>query len=296
MPTSRSRIAVPRVRTADRPGRNRPTEDRIFLTDNAVILLDGASQPDASDLDGGWYADTLGRALRYSLTAQPTGDMSALLADAIEAVAAENRLVAGNGPSATVSIVRWNDRDIDVLVLGDSPVVAATRDKEIWQVTDDRLKQVGRDERRLLTEIDGFAASNPGRWRELVLAERALRNRPEGYWIAEAVPEAAAHARRACWAREKVTAILVMSDGVAAGVKRYGIPPDWPAALTMAISDPARLVDLVHDTEASDPEGERWPRSKQHDDKALAVVEMRYAKAPEKVDMAESDPSQEART
>ena len=180
MPTSRSPIAAPCVRTADRPGRNRPTEDRIFRTDNAVILLDGASQPDASDLDGGWYADTLGRALRYSLTAQPTGDLGALLADAIEDIASYNRLVAGNGPSATVSIVRWTDRDIDILVLGDSPVVAATQAKEIWQVTDDRLRQVGRGERRLLTAVDGFAAANPGRWRELVLAERAVRNRPEG--------------------------------------------------------------------------------------------------------------------
>jgi len=29
----------------------------------------------------------------------------------------------------------------------------------------------------------------------------------------------------------------------------------------------------VHDTEAGDPDGRRWPRSKRHDDKALAVIE-----------------------
>ncbi|KUL39286.1 protein phosphatase 2C domain-containing protein [Actinoplanes awajinensis] len=279
MPTSRSRITAARVRTADRPGRSRPTEDRIFRTSNAVILLDGASQPDTSDLDGGWYAETLGRVLRHALTALPTGDLNTLLADAIEAVAVANRLVAGNGPSATVSIVRWTDQDIDVLVLGDSPVVAATRTDEIWHITDDRLKQVGRDERRVLTAANGFAAANPGRWRELVLAEQAARNKPGGYWIAEASPEAAAHAHHACWAREQMTAILLMSDGVAAGVNRYGIPPDWTMALKIAKTDPAQLVDLVHDTEASDPQGERWPRSKQHDDKALAIVEMHYPEA-----------------
>ena len=275
MPTPRSRVAAARVRTADRPGRNRPTEDRIFRTSSAVILLDGASQPDAGSLDGGWYADTLGRVLRHRLTGLPAGDLSTLLADAIETVAAEHQLVAGTGPSATVSIVRWTDRNVDVLVLGDSPVIAAGRAGEIWQVTDDRLRQVGRRERCLLAAADGFAAANPDGWRELVLAEQEARNRPGGYWIAEADPEAAAHARRACWTREQVAAVLTMSDGVSAGVNRYGVPPDWPTAFTIAAADPTRLVDLVHDTEAGDPRGEKWPRSKQHDDKALAIVEMR---------------------
>jgi hypothetical protein len=63
-----------------------------------------------------------------------------------------------------------------------------------------------------------------------------------------------------------------MSDGVAAGVHRYGIQPDWRRALAVAASDPARLVATVHDAEPSDPMGERWPRTKRHDDKALATI------------------------
>lgn len=274
MPTPRSRVAATRVRTAERPGRDRPTEDRIFCTSSAVILLDGASQPDAGELDGGWYADTLGGDLHHRLTVSPTGDLSTLLADGIETIATENHLVAGGGPSATVSIVRWTDEQIDVLVLGDSPVIAATRAGEIWQVTDDRLKQVGRQERHRLAAAEGFAAANPERWRALVRTERAARNRPDGYWIAEADPAAAAHARQTSWPRDQVAAILAMSDGVAVGVSRYRIPPDWPTAFTIAAIDPAELVDLVHETESSDPSGERWPRSKKHDDKALAIVEI----------------------
>jgi hypothetical protein len=47
------------IRTAERPGAGRPTEDRIFTTENAVIVLDGAAQPEHAIRDGGWLADTL---------------------------------------------------------------------------------------------------------------------------------------------------------------------------------------------------------------------------------------------
>jgi hypothetical protein len=40
----------------------------------------------------------------------------------------------------------------------------------------------------------------------------------------------------------------------------------------MAQTDPAELVDLVHQVELSDPNASRWPRTKCHDDKALAVI------------------------
>jgi hypothetical protein len=47
----------------------------------------------------------------------------------------------------------------------------------------------------------------------------------------------------------------------------------WLTAADLARTDPSRLVTLVHDTEAHDPDRRRWPRSKRHDDKTIAVVE-----------------------
>lgn len=44
----------------------------------------------------------------------------------------------------------------------------------------------------------------------------------------------------------------------------------------MATADPAGFVDLIHDAEVEDPDGTRWPRSKRHDDKALAVIEFHH--------------------
>jgi hypothetical protein len=36
-----------------------------------------------------------------------------------------------------------------------------------------------------------------------------------------------------------------MTDGVSAGIDRYGVPADWPA-FVLASRDPADLIDTVH--------------------------------------------------
>jgi hypothetical protein len=262
------RAADPLVRTAERAAPHRASEDRIFRAGHAVVVLDGASQPDAGERDGGWLAETLGRELQRRLMSDDPRDLTAVLGAAIGEVARTNNLSAGAAPSTTVSIVRWDNTAVDVLVLGDSPVVALTVRSEIREVRDDRLRRVAAGERERLRASNGDRAD----WRALVAAERARRNTPGGYWIAESDPAAARHARIARWDRGDLVAVLAVTDGVSIGVDRYGVPPDWAAAFAV---DPAELVRAVHAAEESDPDRRRWPRSKVHDDKAAALVRFR---------------------
>lgn len=243
----------------------------MFTTGNAVIVLDGASQPEPTPRDGGWLADAVGSRLHLGLTAAPDADLGHLLERSIGDVVAEHGLIPGRGPSATVAMVRWLDETLDVLVLGDSPVVLLTADRGVVEIRDDRLAAVAIAERAALRR----AAPGKDRtlaWAALVEAQRRLRNTPAGYWIVEALPGAARQAVRATFDPASVSAVLAMTDGVANGVHRYGVPSDWMSAVRIAAADPAALVDLVHETEAGDPTCARWPRSKPHDDKALAVV------------------------
>jgi hypothetical protein len=78
---------------------------------------------------------------------------------------------------------------------------------------------------------------------------------------------------RASWPLREIAAVLAVTDGVSCGVDDYAVPADWHAALALATADPALLVGAVQEAEAADPEGIRWPRSKRHDDKAVALVE-----------------------
>ncbi|WP_327030978.1 protein phosphatase 2C domain-containing protein [Micromonospora sp. NBC_01740] len=234
-----------------------------------MIVLDGASQPDPTERDGGWLADTLGRTVRDNL-AQRTDSLAAILADSIDAVSRRYGLKPGSSPSTTVSIVRWDADSVDVLVLGDSPVVALTTDGNVHEVRDDRLQDSARHQRERLRS--GTAEQHHELWRSLVAAERSRRNQPGGYWIAEADPTAAWNAYAYRWHRQELRAILAVTDGVSAGIDRYGIPPDWPSAFYLALENPQTLVDAVHEAEERDRECRQWPRSKRHDDKAAAII------------------------
>lgn len=259
---------VVRVSQAERSNGSRPSEDRIFTTDQAVIVLDGASQPDPAVHDGGWLADQLGSDLAARLEDEPSTDLAQALAASIRTVAEANDLQPGESPSTTVAIVRWNTDTVDVLVLCDSLVVVKDRLGRLHEVRDDRLASVTAG----INRPAGFNADDLGAWRDLVGGQRQHRNRPGGYWVAEADPAAAFHAVTASWPIPDVAVVLAMTDGVSKGVERYGVPPDWTTAVDLAVDHPSRLVNTIHDAEAADPLGTRWRRSKRHDDKALAVL------------------------
>jgi hypothetical protein len=76
---------------------------------------------------------------------------------------------------------------------------------------------------------------------------------------------------RAAYPADQLEAILMVTDGAAAGVDFYGTPPDWSTAIDMAL-DPQALLDTIHALEADDALGSKWPRPRLHDDKALARI------------------------
>ncbi|MGW0506647.1 protein phosphatase 2C domain-containing protein [Micromonospora sp. NPDC003241] len=278
MPAANSR---PHVVTAERAGRDRPTEDRIFTTPNAVIVLDGASQPGDHRHDGGWLAQQVGHYLAQLLTAHPDIGLVDALAEAIDHIRHLHGLRPGAAPSTTVSLVRWTDNDVHILVLGDSPTIVLTRSGEIHQVRDDRLSRVAlgqhADLHDAIQQRGGFGFQHAVEWTTLVEAQRKARNTPEGYWIAEAAPEAARHAVYARWPVDDIAAALTMTDGVSDGIDNYQTPPTWEAAFALANHHPTRLIETVHQAEKDDAEGRRWPRSKRHDDKAVALIRLTSA-------------------
>ncbi|HEY7596033.1 MAG TPA: hypothetical protein VH969_23020 [Actinophytocola sp.] len=271
------------VEVAERPGvgvdgKPRPSEDVVSVLPNAVVLLDGATSLLPGLRSGGWYAGVLAGQLAGRLTGYPDMDLADLLAAAIRAVAREHDLTPGESPSSTVALLRWTDEVVEGLVLADSPVVADTA-VGVRVLEDDRianLRRSGPGYRRRLREGAGYGEEHVTALRSSATEVGRFRNTDDGFWVAEADPDAAYEARRASWPRGTVRRILLASDGVACGVDDYGIFPDWDAVFAIAADMGADAVlDAVRAAEESDPDGARWPRPKRHDDQALAVVAFR---------------------
>lgn len=252
-------------------------QDRYFVSDSFVFVLDGASSPDPQAIDGGTYADLLLRALSRQLFAGPDIGLSQALGHAIADVARGRSLQPGESPSSAVAILRWSDSHAEGLVLGDSPIIAQTTTGELDELRDNRLAGIAPEDRTAyqdsLRSGGGYGEAHRQRLRRLVAAQRAKRNQPDGYWIAEAQPEAAGHALRKRWRLSEVQAILIATDGVSCGIERLGVPSTWQDAFRIVTNhDVDTLLHLIRDAESTDPDGRRWPRSKVHDDKTAIVV------------------------
>jgi hypothetical protein len=231
-----------KIETAEQGAPGRVTEDRIRVLPNAVVVLDGVtSRTRPPGRNGGWYATRLADELARLIN--DTDQLADLLAQAITNLAAHHDLVPGDSPSATASIVRWNDETIDALVLCDTPVVAFGQTTHVLE--DTRLEDL-RPQPDIL----------------------AWKNKPGGWWVAEAEPVAAHQALTATWSRAEVRKVIALTDGVSCGVSEYGLFA-WEDLEEMPLGE---VLDRIREAERGDSEHKRWPRFKTHDDQAIARI------------------------
>lgn len=247
-------------------------QDRYAYGDGWAFVLDGASsfattQPGH---DGGWYAERLKKALIHELTSSPDDAATDIVARAIEEAATAHD-DPETCPTSTIALARWTDETVEAYVLGDS-TVALIGDEDETVVTDVRLANIAsplRDEyRSRLAKGSGFDERHLQLLQQLQAHQAEARNRPGGYWIAGARPEAAHHAELATLQRKSLTTLVIASDGAAACLD-YGVFPTWHA---FASAGPAKAINAGHEVEADDATAIRWPRSKSHDDKAAVSV------------------------
>ncbi|WP_313663680.1 hypothetical protein [Cellulosimicrobium cellulans] len=259
-----------RVATAMLPDA-RSSQDRIFTTQNAVIILDGASAFVPVKVSPTTYVDTLGRLLVEGLAAEPEGQLTDLLAQAIEESVFLLDLQPGSSPSSTVAIARIRTGEVDLLVLGDTAIATPS-----GVVIDNRLSTIAEEERqdyraRLLNGW-GYDKTHAELLRKLQAEQARYRNVAGGYWIAEATPDASAHALCSTLPLTANSWLVLATDGAYRPLLHLG-REDWSS---IATRDERELHDLLLEIESweatADPNGIAHPRAKRHDDKAIATV------------------------
>lgn len=263
------------------PGGEKPNEDWVGAGGDVIVVLDGLSTPEG--VQGAhstpWYVSRLGTCLLNR-----ANDSAFSLQEALElAIADVTKLMAvppgdQRTPSSTVALARkCPDLDLlEVLVLADSPIVVETTvGTEV--VSDTRVDEVVPRERdAALTAPVGSHEKNH-RVAELVRAQRAVRNVPGGYWIAQTEPSAAQHALTYAWKLSEVKRLALLTDGASRLVDTYRLL-SWTQLLDLlSTTGPRGLISETRGAEASDPQGERWPRYKGSDDIAVAFWEAEHA-------------------
>ncbi|MET9351253.1 MULTISPECIES: protein phosphatase 2C domain-containing protein [Streptomyces] len=257
------------------PGRT--NEDFATWDDRVVVVVDGAGMPDSLTppcIHGvAWFARTLGTALR--IAAGGRGTLRDALAEAIESTADAHRGTCSvddpMSPSATLAALRVRNDVLEWLVLGDCTLVL-DRGGAVEAISDARLATVARSERAAMKSAPPGSVERQLLHACLVQAERALRNRPGGYWVAAADPGAAGAALTGSNPTSAATRAALLTDGAARLVTGFGLAT-WPTCLDILEREgPGGLIGRVRDAEYADPNLSRWPRSKPHDDATVAFV------------------------
>ncbi|WP_199429156.1 hypothetical protein [Qaidamihabitans albus] len=259
-----------RVSAAQLPGIDN-SDDKVFTTEDAVIMLDGASAFVPVPVAASTYADRLGRHLRDALNAAPDGDLRTILADTIERTTRDLGLAPGKSPSSAVTIVRELGDQFELLVLGDNLIVLPDE-----VLTDDRMDRLDlvprRTYRARLAAGTGYDDEHKALLRELQSQQAERRNQPGGYWIAETDPTAADHAIVTTRPTESAPWVVLATDGAYNTMDYLGLN-DWPG---LRGADPNELRTMLHQCETweahADPDAQELPRAKRHDDKSVAVL------------------------
>jgi hypothetical protein len=256
-------------------------EDFIAATAGVVVVVDGASVP--SGLATGcvhgtaWFARRLGVQLLGLLTTQADYGPGDSLAQAISDVASMHAdtcdLSHPGSPSATVAILREQPETVDYLVLGDTTILLE-EPAGIRAITDDRLEHIASVQHSAMHQHATGSADHDRSFAELVTEQRRHRNHPDGFWVASTDPAAAQHALTDTVARDGRHQAAVLSDGATRLVDRFSLL-DWPTFLSiLAEQGPGAIIGQVRAAEDSDPDGQRWPRGKRHDDASAAFCHL----------------------
>ncbi len=263
---------------ATRPGSDKANEDFVGGVGETAVLLDGAGGP--AELANGcvhgtpWYVRSLGLQLFAQLSNEPDVPLAGLLAQSIAHVADLHRdtcdLAHPGSPSSTVAALRARDAEVDYLVLSDA-VVVLDLDEGVRAFTDRRIDQLGIPTRERMRHLATGSAAHQEQRLQLVQEQRQWRNRPGGHWVAAASPDAAYQAITGTVPKDRLHQAALLSDGAGRYVEfELG---SWETLIEFLNGHgPAALIDRVRQAEDSDPWGERWPRTKRHDDASVLLA------------------------
>lgn len=253
---------------------DQPNEDFVGAVPGAVVLLDGAGIPgtDSTCSHGvAWYTHRLGGALLGRLSRDDGRDLGAILATAIEEIAADHcsscDITNPGSPQATVVMVRAHAGHLNYLLLGDSFLVIDQVSGSPEVITDEREVTT---RRICLAPLDGIVLGTAEYDRvrgSCIEALRARRNQPGGYWIAKDDPHAAEEAVIGSHPLHDLDGLALLSNGASRIVNPYRLT-DWPGVLALlGVSGPAEILRRVRAAEARQPED---PNASVPDDATVA--------------------------
>ncbi|MEE4494541.1 hypothetical protein [Streptomyces sp. BE230] len=229
-----------------------------------LVLLDGVTPPQGDDgcaHSVPWFTARLGGALVELSGSRRDLTLREILAASIRRTADAHRSLCDlshvRTPQATVVLARWDETEIEHLVLSDSVLLLESPGGAVSALLDDRLDRLP-----------------PGSLASEAIADAQVRNKEGGFFTAAADPAVADRAVAGRTPRAEVRALAAMTDGASRWTEMFG-EGDWTACLGVLHKEgPQGLIDRVRALEDADTDRTYLRRSKQHDDATAVYAQL----------------------
>lgn len=267
---------------------NQVNEDYVAVGSTYAVLLDGASGitgtrvlPHHSGSDAQWFSHFVGgRICEYLDASRGIDDSIRLAVDDSRAFIGEYGVMDNEDlfPSSTLVVVSVVGGLVDIVSLGDSPVFIGLKDSSLVTMSDARIADldqsavdamVARSCGRAMTGMQKRAAVN-----DILLANRQLKNKSDGYWILDPSGVALEHLNVMQFSVEDIDYVCAMSDGLERAFDLFGLadPAVFLADATRESFD--ELLVRLRAAENLDPDFDRYPRLKLHDDASCFMLRL----------------------
>jgi hypothetical protein len=241
------------------PGRL--NEDYAIVTPTWCAVLDGATAPDGVDSgcvhDVRWIVRQLAGNLMRILTLSPAIPLPDALAETIAATCESHESTCDlnnpDSPSSTVTILRTTGHDFEYLALADSPLIIDAGEK-LEVVVDDRT-----------AHLKDYTYAGV----------RAVRNTPEGFYVASTMPEAAYETIVGTVPAAEVERAALLTDGASRLTDQFH-QQTWQELLdTLDNEGPAQLITKTRETERTNTPPANNRIRKIHDDATAIFIDTR---------------------
>lgn len=263
------------------------SEDVVGKSNRAAWVLDGTDgrsdtkfSPDEYYSDGVWYVKQLSEYFRLNAD-DTTRTLREIVQGGIRTVARQYADLHGRDPddidpmtppSSTVALVRWGSNGLEYYNLADSSIIVEVNDQE----DDIHIQDVGPRplDKRHTQILRSDDEHYPDR-EEFLREQFRNRNEPDHYYVACLDPSAAYNGVQGRIPLDRVTSVLLFSDGVEHLVETYDEFDSWADARKFAREgDLSDLIDALRYIEREvDPECEQYPRLKQSDDAGIVSLQ-----------------------
>lgn len=261
-------------------------EDLFGSYGNVFWLLDGASNPKTSKslFSTQSYVHYLNQKIIETLqTSSANNPPQEIMATSIKKIA---ELIEHEypsipiSPSSTVIMVRIAKHELEYFVLGDSSLVLKIG-SNVEQISDQRLNQIGVNIRAgivsLLQSGKGYSSPEIKKLKsELIELEDTYRNQENGFYVASTDSTVCNHA---LIGKRKLDPnsdwnIVLASDGLTRIKDTFETVTSWKTFISYLAKTPAKeVIDHIRSIEHSDPDGQKFPRFRKHDDISMLMIQ-----------------------